>query len=157
MSDRPELLWSQFHDYYVTHEPEWCFVAVNDADKAVGYILCAPDFGRYVKIMREEYVPKTRSLSPEHADAIEKTFIKYKEYLALYPAHLHIDILPEYQGRGLGVQLMSSLLRKLRDSDINGVFLTTGVQKEHAHKFFEKNGFKKIDSLGKDYIYAMRF
>lgn len=43
-----------------------------------------------------------------------------------YPAHLHIDILPEYQGQKVGTALMSALKEKLVSDNIKGVMLCVG-------------------------------
>ena len=41
-----------FNDYYAIVEPGNCFVAADDNDEAVGYILCAENFDRYYKTFK---------------------------------------------------------------------------------------------------------
>ena len=64
-----------------------------------------------------------------------------------YPAHLHIDILPEYQGQKVGTALMSALKEKLVSDNIKGVMLCVGKGNVRAIEFYKKNGFKVIFRL----------
>lgn len=62
-------------NYYINEEPEACFAAVNENDVAVGYVICAVDFGRYEEIFRRKYSMKTFCLiagmtGKETADAL---------------------------------------------------------------------------------------
>ena len=152
----PEILWPLFHDYYPQHCPQWCFVAVDDDDHAIGYALCAPDFAHFEKTMRAKYIPQIADVSPAHVALFETKFAEYKKYLGEYPAHLHVDILPEAQGHGLGGKLICALLDKLRHEKIPGVFLEAGAHKVNAIKFFTKHGFTEIDRVGKDIIFGQK-
>ena len=53
-----DMLLAVFCHYYIEREPEHCFVAVNDRDEAVGYILCAHDFEKWKECFEEEYLKK---------------------------------------------------------------------------------------------------
>ena len=44
-----KFLMLMFNDYYTEVEADNCFVAVNENDEAVGYILCARNFDEYYK------------------------------------------------------------------------------------------------------------
>jgi len=126
--ERAPILWGLYHDWYVLNSPETCFVAVNEKDTAVGYILCAPDIEKY-----------TRENPNNHYES-------YRKYAKDYPAHLHIDILPAYQGHGLGGKLLDALYKKLGSMGIKGIHLTCGKHKLNAIKFYEKHGYKLLDS-----------
>lgn len=55
------FLLATFCDYYIEHEAEHCFIAVDeDTDTAIGYILCAPDYKRYKQIFKAEYLPRVK-------------------------------------------------------------------------------------------------
>lgn len=64
------------------------------------------------------------------------------DFLKEYPAHLHIDILPEYQRQGLGRKLMEALWAKLKDDGIPGVHLIMWSKNYEAKKFYLRIGFK---------------
>ena len=60
----------------------------------------------------------------------------------IYPAHLHINILEDYQGKGYGTELMNTLLLKLKEKGIKGVMLLAAEGNAGAVKFYKRNGFK---------------
>ena len=89
-----------YNDYYTEREPSTCFVAANDADEAVGYVISAPDYARY-RLRFLPYLPRIWRCS--HSAARFWLFHQVEGRFAReYPAHLHINILPEYQRLGLG-------------------------------------------------------
>lgn len=58
-----------------------------------------------------------------------------------YPAELHINLLPAWQGRGLGGRLMKAFLDGLRAEGVRGVFLQTSDRNLKAVPFYERLGF----------------
>ena len=58
-----------------------------------------------------------------------------------YPAHFHVDILPEYQRMGMGGKLVDTLCAHLKQKGVKGVCLTCGPRNERAMKFYEKYSF----------------
>ena len=63
-----------------------------------------------------------------------------------FPAHLHINIHPDWQGRGLGSRLMASYLEALRGLGVPGVFLETSSRNSKALPFYEKLGFRLMEA-----------
>ena len=59
---------------------------------------------------------------------------------ARWPAHLHIDLLPEARGRGLGRRLMQGWFERLRGLGTPGVHLGTFAENHAAIRFFEGCG-----------------
>ena len=59
-----------------------------------------------------------------------------------YPAHMHIDILPGFQGSGNGTKLVETLLSELKSRGIRGVCLCVGSDNARAIAFYKKRGFK---------------
>lgn len=64
--------------------------------------------------------------------------------LAPYPAHLHIDLLPEWQGRGYGRELMRTLLRALAERGVPAVHLVMARANVPARAFYDRLGFREI-------------
>ena len=64
--------------------------------------------------------------------------------LAGYPAHLHIDLLPEWQGRGLGRGLMWSFLAGLHAAGAPRVHLGMAPANTAARAFYDRLGFEQI-------------
>jgi len=63
------------------------------------------------------------------------------EALRPCPSHLHIDLLPSAQGRGLGRALMQRLLETLRRDGSDGVHLGVAAANVRAIGFYEHLGF----------------
>ncbi|WP_166847592.1 GNAT family N-acetyltransferase [Isoptericola sp. BMS4] len=63
-----------------------------------------------------------------------------------YPAHLHIDLLPEAQGRGLGRTLMDTLRAALAERGVPGVHLGMDPGNTGARAFYDRYGFSELPS-----------
>lgn len=60
------FLLATFCDYYIDREAEHCFIAVDEStDSAVGYIFCAPDYQKYKRIFKAEYLPRVKGCKKE--------------------------------------------------------------------------------------------
>lgn len=69
-------------------------------------------------------------------------FLHHPDLLARYPAHLHVDILPQYQKRGHGSRLIGRFLRTLTEQNVPGVHLGMGGSNTGARRFYERWGFE---------------
>ena len=58
-----------------------------------------------------------------------------------WPAHLHVNLLPEARGVGLGAELMVRWLHQLRQLGSPGCHLATIAENARAVSFFERSGF----------------
>jgi ribosomal protein S18 acetylase RimI-like enzyme len=63
------------------------------------------------------------------------------EVVAGHPAHLHIDMLPRLQGRGLGRSLLDHLFAGLRSAGADAVHLGVSPENTNAIAFYERLGF----------------
>ncbi len=153
--DLQKFVLCTFCDYYIENEPENCFV-LDDDGKAVGYVICAENYDRYKKIFDEKYLPKTEKFGEEKYNwALRSTDLQQK-HKERYPAHLHIDLLPEYQRKGFGGKLINALFEHLKSKNICGVMLTTGKTNETACNFYKKYGFELIEISGDDAAFGMK-
>ncbi len=145
---------------YLRYELEHCFVAVDEKDEPIGYILSSPDANNFRKQFR-------RRMKKEIAAAFRKQRGKFppglyiREYFEStryldtlprslekeYPAHLHINILPGYQGQGLGVVLIDALKKHLVEIGCPGIHLGVGWENTGAIRFYEKTGFILLKEL----------
>jgi ribosomal protein S18 acetylase RimI-like enzyme len=64
--------------------------------------------------------------------------------VAAYPAHLHIDLLPEYQRSGHGRSLMTTLLTALATANVPAVHLTMLTSNTKAQAFYNRLDFHHI-------------
>ena len=135
-----------FNDYYAIVEPDNCFVAADENDEAVGYILCAENFDRYFKTIKGPYLPMIKKLGMKYYTMAISEIAVHSIFRKKYPAHLHIDILDDYQGKGYGSQLMDALLEKLKSMNIPGIMLIVDKDNAGAQRFYQRKGFVKIAS-----------
>lgn len=63
-----------------------------------------------------------------------------------YPAHLHINLLPRLQGRGLGRELIGVLVAELERRGIRGLHLGVDPANTGAIAFYERLGFAALPS-----------
>ena len=150
-------LCAMYCDYYLDNEPEFCFVAVDDDDTPIGYILCAADLDTYNEQMENNYLPLVRKLNGGEffrfsaERKLDQRYIKQG-----YTAHMHIDILPEFQGQGVGTQLLTALQDKLTESFVEGLYLTCSLKNTKARAFYEKCGFEDIDYITGAVVYGKK-
>lgn len=131
-----------FCRYYIETEPENCFIAVNEKDEAIGYILCAEDFDIWEKQFTIKYLkiapsPITKRMGQGTIDGLRR-------YANEYPAHLHIDISEEYQRKGIGTKLMDALVEYLKKKGVPGLMLSVASDNEKGIHFYRKYGFAEL-------------
>ncbi len=146
-----------FNDYYAIVEPDNCFVAADDNNDAVGYILCAENFDKYYKTFKGLYIPMIKSLGMKYYIMAMSEIAVHSIFRHKYPAHLHIDILPICQGKGTGTALMNELKDHLKEKGIDSLMLSCGMGNKRAIKFYEKNGFKMIANIAGSCIMVSKF
>ncbi len=149
--DDPDLLGHFYAAPYAVLEPDLCFV-LTFAGAPVGYILGTADSQNFRHRTEAEWFPvlRARYASPPEnerdASLVRLVHQGYRppENLDGYPAHLHIDLLPEAQGRGWGGKLMERFLDALRAKGVPGVHLGVGKRNAKAVGFYERVGFEKL-------------
>lgn len=136
-----------FCRYYIEVEPQNCFVAVDENDKPVGYCYGAADYDKYHADF-EPYIRKVESLKDREylKDALVEMY-DHAIYKGDYPAHLHIDILPDYQSKGIGSKLINAFCDNIKAQGIDGVMLIVGSENEGARRFYQRNGFTLLQDI----------
>ncbi|MEL6746999.1 MAG: hypothetical protein AAFO79_04195 [Pseudomonadota bacterium] len=125
---------------YLDRWADYAFVAAGPdpetgARRAVGYIVGCPR-------------PIPDAVIPFAKDAVWR----FADQLPLYPAHLHINCAASARGRGLGKQLKSALVARLRadnNSAVRGLHAITAQGSANNH-FYRAAGLTEIGprSLG---------
>ena len=143
-------------DYYTENEPENCFVAADENDRAIGYVISAEDFDRFKDIYISDYYTRIAKWEYRRRKSALRAIASQEIYKEEYPAHLHIDILPGYQHQGLGRRLMDALCDNLRQKGVKGVMFTVWHKNYNAIKFYEKYGFKLIETKETTLVYGLK-
>ncbi|CAL9649443.1 GNAT family N-acetyltransferase [Streptomyces sp. Tu 3180] len=153
----PDIFPATFAAPYVHLEPELAFVLDDGRGRAVGYILGTADTPRFAEAFRTVWLPLVADRHPEPSgppDTPDEAIARLLHHpermvvpeLAAYPAHLHIDLLPEWQGRGHGRELMRRFLTALRDGGVPSVHLVMATANKPARAFYDRMGFHEIDA-----------
>ena len=151
-------LWAEiFVLPYVVRHPDLAFVVETDDERVVGYIVGAPDTAAFEEWFRTEWWPRhaTRWPQPETEASRQDGILRYaygrrggaEPYGDAYPAHLHIDLLPEAQGRGLGRLLIATFADALRAQGVTGLHLVASADNAGAIAFYPRVGFAPLPSV----------
>jgi len=145
---------------YVTLEPSLAFVA-EDAEGVGGYVLAALDSRAFADRCERDWWPPLRAVYPEPPPdeaARLPTFEGYAlhdihhyfgppdEVLDRFPSHMHIDLVPRLQGRGIGRQMVGRLIAALRDQGSPGLHLLVGSSNPRAVGFYRHIGFTEFQA-----------
>jgi ribosomal protein S18 acetylase RimI-like enzyme len=74
-----------------------------------------------------------------------------------HPAHLHIDLLPETQGQGLGRRLIETLFAELTRRGVRGLHLGMDPNNAGAAAFYERLGMTLLPSAPGGMSYGVMF
>lgn len=143
-SETKKYILIMYCNYYIEQEPQNCFVAVNDSDEAVGYILCSENYDVYERVFTENYLPQAAAVSAKRYVDAKMDMLTHSMFRDSYKCHFHIDVDENYQGKGLGTQLLGALKTKLRKRRVEKVMLVCDEHNERAIEFYKKNGFKPL-------------
>ncbi|MER5622870.1 GNAT family N-acetyltransferase [Streptosporangium sp. NPDC002544] len=149
-----DLMPSIFAAPYVFLEPDLAFV-LDDGDRAVGYVLGTADTVAFAGAFRASWLPLMRErfpaldgppASPSEVmiDLMYRPERMVVPELTGYPAHLHIDLLPDHQGRGHGRALMHTFLDALHGKGVPAVHLGMVSVNTSARAFYDRLGFHEI-------------
>ncbi|MFJ4410379.1 GNAT family N-acetyltransferase [Streptomyces sp. NPDC088910] len=151
-----ELLGAIFAAPYAVLEPEAAFVLDDGHGRAVGYVLGTGDTAAFVERFRDEWLPTVADRFPEPAgepgtpsEALAVLLhhperMAQQPELAAYPAHLHIDVLPDFQRGGHGRALMEAFLGALAARGVPAVHLGMLTANAPARAFYDRLGFHEI-------------
>ncbi|RKN11119.1 GNAT family N-acetyltransferase [Streptomyces radicis] len=155
----PAILPAIFAEPYAAFDPGLVFVA-DDGTRAIGYVVATDDSVAFFERFAAEWAPALaeRFPAPEGEPATPDDELRdllhhagrmlVPGIAAGYPAHLHIDLLPEGQRRGLGRRLMDALFDALRARGVPGVHLGMSPANTNARAFYDRIGFTELPGHG---------
>jgi ribosomal protein S18 acetylase RimI-like enzyme len=158
----PDLLGHFYAAPYAVLEPDLCFVVISEGIPC-GYILGTRDTVPFCERCDTEWFPVLREQYPLPAEEDTSTDARIirlihkghwlNEDLAAYPAHLHIDLLPQIQGQGMGRKLVDAFVKRLNEIGVHALHLQVGKANPGAIAFYQRTGFHVI----KDYELTIAF
>ncbi|KAH7930730.1 acyl-CoA N-acyltransferase [Leucogyrophana mollusca] len=151
---------------YLNLQSGWAFVLIDtneeNEEKVVGYILGAKDARAYEKEAEEKWWPPLRELygrylqdpagvaKPADLAYINLIFhplIATDATIAFGTAYMHVNILPEYQGKGYGRQLVGAAVQYLEGlkEGHRGIWLRMNPKNPKGAAFYRKIGFRPLE------------
>lgn len=137
-----DFLLLRYCNYYIEKCADTCFIAEKDGT-TVGYVLCCPDAVRFKREF-PKFVKNSGKLNLSQKFQCFGDILIYLPFKKKYPAHLHIDILPEAQKQGNGKKLIEALTEELKKQEKCGIMLAVAANNTNALKFYRALGFKTI-------------
>ncbi len=158
MEDRNAFL-DAFYAYYTDLEPEHAWVASANGE-VVGFLTGCVDTRVHDRKILRVIIPRVAASLLRGRYHLGKRSFRYfrgllsgllrgeftRVDLAIYPAHLHINVDAAWRGYKLGQSLMDAYLGQLRELGIPGVYLDTTSLNEIACRLYEKMGFRLLDA-----------
>ena len=149
---------------YVSLTPDTCFILDDGTGRVVGYCIGTADTTSFAQRWRDVFTPIVDPILVPRPDIqsndplMERDEIKgfrhavynadcsmlqpWSQMLQQYPAHMHIDILPEYQRKGHGTILINTFFEAVKDRGANGVHLDMVQHNVTGRAFYQKIGFQ---------------
>jgi len=152
-----DLMPDVFAGPYVDLEPDLAFVVLGEnagaGERASGYIIGTADTRRFVERVRTAWLPgfagRYSVVTPADRPIVAMGMHPERMLIAEvdeYPAHLHIDLLPQVQGRGYGRALVATLVAELRRRGVPGLHLMMDPANLGARAFYDRLGFTELPS-----------
>jgi GNAT superfamily N-acetyltransferase len=110
-------------DRYLAGWPGCCFLAEQRGGMVVGYVAGCPD---------------NPSTSPGFTD--HPYYTLFEEECRRFPAHLHINVLSDARGGGIGTALIEAFAKSCKAQEIAGCHAVT-ADGHRNNRFFESCGF----------------
>jgi len=164
--NQKEMLGEIYVGPYLSFQPELSLTLIQEG--VAGYALAALDTRAFEDTLSSQWWPiileKYRTRSPENFNEREKNLFSYiqnpplrpEKVVNQYPSHLHIDLLEQAQGRGIGKAMMHLLLEALREKGSKGVHLGMGSQNARAFTFYTKLGFTLLDKNENEWTMGLK-
>jgi ribosomal protein S18 acetylase RimI-like enzyme len=138
---------------YASLQPDFAFV-VEDGDGVGGFVVGTLDTALWESRLEQIWWPDLRRRyacpcgAPELWTIDEKrhAMIHHPEHAPVdvvrdYPAHIHLNLLPRLQRRGVGVRLLAMWLESARARDANAIHIGVNHRNAGALTFWKRQGF----------------
>ena len=152
---------------YAQLSPQTAFVA-EDEDGVGGYIVGALDTAAFQQRLEQEWWPALREIYADPVgDAAEwdadqrRCFMIHhpsstpEAVVSVYPAHIHMNLLPRLQGRGVGTALLEMWIDKAREQGVTGIHLGANAKNAGGIAFWTRSGFQPVAEIGRTAWFGM--
>lgn len=145
---------------YLNYEPELTFVAERNAT-VLGYCVGTLDTYKFEALLESNWWPPLR-LKYQKPDEKTRTSWSPGEHISWmihhpeptphhianrFPAHLHMNLLPEAQGEGVGTMLLERWFQKAAQLGATAAHIGADPQNKRAIQFWNKQGFEFLEEV----------
>jgi len=144
---------------YALLSPATAFVA-EDSEGVAGFIVGAIDTHAFEDQLEREWWPALRAIYEDpsndppttwSADQRRGFMIHHPRrtpatIVEVFPAHIHMNLLPRMQGRGLGRALIEIWLGVARRMGVTGIHVEPSAQNHRAIRFWQSCGFERVET-----------
>ena len=157
----PQMMGHIYIAPYARLAPDLTFV-VEDAHGVAGFVAGAIDTPAWEERLEREWWPALRLRYPDPADVppeawsadqrraamIHRPGATPAEVTARHPGHLHVNLLPRLQRRGVGSALFATWLGVARQRRAGALHVGVSRANTEAVPFWRKLGFAALDRPG---------
>ncbi|WP_349957962.1 GNAT family N-acetyltransferase [Rhizobium sp. ZPR3] len=142
---------------YATLHPELVFVAEDD-EGVFGYISGVFDTIAFDERLEREWWPHLRRHYPDpqgdpalwDADQKRISAIHHPNrapapLVEKFPAHIHMNLLPRAQGKGIGSALLDRWIANARANGVKGIHLGANASNHDGIRFWSSRGFAPVE------------
>ncbi len=117
---------------YLRHDPTFAFVARSPDGAVVGYLVGSIE-------------------DPAKAERFSDIgyFADLAEHTERFPAHLHVNIQPDFRNTGIGGRLIDRFVVAAKAAGAPGVHVVTSAGAKNVG-FYNRNGFLEVARAGQD-------
>jgi len=152
----PDLIGFIYAAPYLDSDGAIALVA-EDEQGIVGYAVGAPDTWSFEMQLERDWWPELRKRyrkpegDPETFSADQKRIRHLfrpatvpPEVVKAFPAHIHMNLLPRAQGRGIGSRLLETWLEAARSRHVTAVHAGVSAANKTGLAFWTARGFKPV-------------
>lgn len=160
----PQLIGHLYSAPYAVLEPEHSLVAVVD-DRVVGYLVGTYDTVAFNRRLEDEWWPQLREryrnaegmtdADQHRIKAILEPHVTPPELVAAFPAHIHMNLLPEARGQKIGSRLLSRWVEEARAAGVTGIHLGASASNAGGIAFWRQGGFEPKMTIGSTAWFGM--
>ncbi|SNZ21522.1 GNAT family N-acetyltransferase [Cohaesibacter gelatinilyticus] len=155
----PDMMGHIYSGPYLMLEPDLAFV-IEHQEKVLGFCVGTLDTYEFACRQEKQWWPALRRKYPKPSKTSRSTWdadqrraymihnpqIPPKDLCEAYPAHLHLNLLPEIQGQGVGNRLFEVWKNNARDLDAAAFHVGVNKDNSRAIRFWAKRGFQNHET-----------
>ncbi|MEX0349454.1 MAG: GNAT family N-acetyltransferase [Paracoccaceae bacterium] len=165
---RPRLMGQIYSAPYLLYSPALCLSLVADG-RVAGYCVGAADTDTFASVLERDWWPPLRAAHPmpdiarrdqwtveeRRIAAIHRPKRPPRRLVECYPAHVHLNLLPECQGKGWGARLLREWFSIARVAGVGAVHLGANPGNSRAIAFWNSQSFEHVPVDGDSRTYWM--